>query len=85
MGNIMNEKLDIGAWLNEYVDLLEREGKLDEDLMKVSESYSPGALESDDEKKDLLKAFYKVPKNKAKLDELYLAYLNRDGVLHLVD
>lgn len=82
--NAANEKLCIGDWLKEYVDVLERDSKLDETIEKLDPLIDPEAVGDNDAKKALLIKLYKDVKYAEEVNNLYFDYLCDKGSYHLI-
>ena len=82
--NAANEKLCIGDWLKEYVDVLERDSKLDETIEKLDPLIDPEAVGDNDAKKTLLINLYKDAKYAEEVNNLYFDYLCDKDSYHLI-
>lgn len=82
--NAANEKLCIGDWLKEYVDVLERDSKLDETIERLDPLIDPEAVGDDDAKKTLLINLYKDSKYAEEVNNLYFDYLCDKDSYHLI-
>ena len=82
--NAANEKLCIGDWLKEYVDVLERDSKLDETLERLDPLIDPEAVGDNDAKKTLLINLYKDSKYAEEVNNLYFDYLCDKDSYHLI-
>ena len=82
--NAANEKLCMGDWLKEYVDVLERDNKLNEAIEKLDSHVDPEAVGDNEAKKALIINLYKDAKYADEINNLYFDYLcNRDSY-HLI-
>lgn len=82
--NAANEKLCIGDWLKEYVDVLERDSKLDETIEKLDPLIDPEAVGDNEAKKTLLINLYKDSKYVEEVNNLYFDYLCDKDAYHLI-
>lgn len=82
--NAANEKLCIGDWLKEYVDVLERDSKLDETIEKLDPRIDPEAVGDNEAKKTLLINLYKDVKYAEEVNNLYFDYLCDKDSYHLI-
>jgi predicted transcriptional regulator len=79
------DKLDIHTWLDEYVNLLEKQGKLNETISELTDKYDPEGMCSDEDRKALIKDFFMKEENSEKLYSMYFDYLQDKTIIHLVD
>ena len=79
------DKLDIRTWLDEYVNLLEKQGKLNETISELTDKYDPEGMYSDEDRKALIKDFFMKEENSEKLYSMYFDYLQDKTIIHLVD
>lgn len=82
--NAANEKLCIGDWLKEYVDVLERDNKLNETIERLDPLIDPEAVGDNDAKKTLLINLYKDVKYAEEVNNLYFDYLCDKDSYHLI-
>lgn len=82
--NAANEKLCIGDWLKEYVDVLERDSKLDETIERLDPLIDPEAVDDIEAKKTLLINLYKDVKYAEEVNNLYFDYLCDKDSYHLI-
>lgn len=82
--NAANEKLCIGDWLKEYVDVLERDNKLDETIERLDPLIDPEAVSDNEAKKTLLINLYKDVKYAEEVNNLYFDYLCDKDSYHLI-
>lgn len=82
--NAANEKLCIGDWLKEYVDVLERDNKLDKTIERLDPDTDLNAASDNEVKKALLINLYKDAKNADEINNLYFDYLCNRDTYHLI-
>lgn len=82
--NAANEKLCIGDWLKEYVDVLERDSKLDETIERLDPRVDPEAVGDNEAKKALIINLYKDRDNQDEVNNLYFDYLCDKDAYHLI-
>lgn len=82
--NAANEKLCIGDWLKEYVDVLERDNKLDKTIERLDPDTDLNVASDNEAKKALLINLYKDAKNVDEVNSLYFDYLCDRNTYHLL-
>ena len=83
MENIANEKLCFRDWLDEYVEVLNRENKLDETISRYEPEIDIEQVGDNQAKKDLVIALCKDKDRSDEMNMLYFDYLCAKGVYHL--
>lgn len=82
--NAANEKLCIGDWLKEYVNVLELNNKLDGTIKRLDPDIDLSTVGDSKAKKTLLVNLYKDTKNADEVNGLYFDYLCDRAVYHLL-
>jgi hypothetical protein len=84
MKDIQEEKLDIHAWVKEYIKLLDKQDKLDEFITSYDERIDIRELKSSDAKRELAE-FIVTNNHPEDISKLYFDYLQDKTIIHLVD
>lgn len=82
--NATNEKLCIGDWLKEYINVLERDNKLDGTIKRIDPDVDLSTAGGNEAKKTLLAKLYKDAKNEDEVNSLYFDYLCDRNAYHLL-
>lgn len=82
--NAANEKLCIGDWLKEYINVLERDNKLDGTIKRLDPGIDLNTAGGNEAKKTLLAKLYKDAKNEDEVNSLYFDYLCDRNIYHLL-
>lgn len=82
--NAANEKLCIGDWLKEYINVLERDNKLDGTIKRLDPGIDLSTAGGNEAKKTLLTKLYKDTKNVDEVNSLYFDYLCDRNTYHLL-
>lgn len=82
--NAANEKLCIGDWLKEYINVLERDNKLDGTIKRLDPGIDLSTAGGNEAKKTLLAKLYKDAKNEDEVNSLYFDYLCDRNAYHLL-
>lgn len=82
--NAANEKLCIGDWLKEYINVLERDNKLDGTIKRLDPDIDLSTAGGNGAKKTLLAKLYKDAKNEDEVNSLYFDYLCDRNAYHLL-
>lgn len=82
--NAANEKLCIGDWLKEYINVLERDNKLDGTIKRLDPDIDLSTAGGNEAKKTLLAKLYKDAKNEDEVNGFYFDYLCDRNTYHLL-
>ena len=85
MKDIQEEKLDIHAWVKEYIKLLDKQDKLDEFITSYDERIDIRELKSSDAKRELAEFIITNNQYPNDISKLYFDYLQDKTIIHLVD